>query len=870
MNLSQHELAVEQLRWKFDASKLPFRDTSEVDPSQAALGQEDAIEALEFGLRCDAPGQNIYVRGVRSTGRLTMIKRLLSKLDLKTNAKRDRCYVHNFSRPDRPRLIELPPAMGPQFAKSMKELGFFVSNNLRKALDSEPLLSQRRQLEKEVKAKAKAISKPLEDELEANQLAMVQIQQGPVTQTAIIPTVNKQPVPPEQLKEMIEKGEAAPDALSQYEAKLPTYQEKLIEVTHQVTDVYIEGRKKFQEFNEQSGRNLMESAAAPIRKQFAALSESSPDARSESQDPVTLFLNEVVQDAVEITLATDEEAEVDFEERYGVNVVLTHDEKKDRPVVEEIAPTFLNLMGTVEPTYNGEGRPESDYRGIRGGALLRADQGYLILNVNDLVVESGAWRAMMRTLRTGQLEMVPPEAGFMRPYMVVQPEPIQVKVRVILIGESRLFYELDHIDSDFRELFKVLVDIDDEIPRDIEGVMQYAYVISRLATEYSLPPFENTAIARLAEHGSRIVARDHRLSARFGRIEDIAREAAYLAVMESSGEYVTPCHRKPSTNKSQTDNASGSASTALKDSGSSQSQPLVTADHVTRAIARTKKRAGLPSRRFQQMVERKTIIVRTSGLEVGQINGLAVMQSGQLTYGFPARITATIGPGKAGIINIEGQAQMSGAIHTKGFHILGGLLRHLLDTDHPLAFSASLAFEQSYGGIDGDSASGAEVVCLLSALTDIPIRQNMAMTGAIDQKGNLEAIGGANEKIEGFFDACSYFGLTGDQGVVIPKANAGDLMLREDIVEACQAGQFHVYAVDNIYDAMELMTGVSSGRSSSSSTSKQPYPADSILGRAVAAARNYWRRTLTAPDELTSVENLVQTPVEPPNQAKNS
>ena len=322
--------------------------------------------------------------------------------------------------------------------------------------------------------------------------------------------------------------------------------------------------------------------------------------------------------------------------------------------------------------------------------------------------------------------------------------------------------------------------------------------------------------------------------------------------MDAGGDPGKPCHNNDPT----------------KDAGNAKECAVVTADHVTRAIARTKKRAGLPSRRFQQMVERKTIIVQTDGQEIGQINGLAVMQSGQLTYGFPARITGTIGPGRAGIINIEGQAQMSGAIHTKGFHILGGLLRHLLHTEHPMAFSASLAFEQSYGGIDGDSASGAEVVCLLSSLTDIPVLQSMAMTGAIDQKGNLEAIGGVNEKIEGFYDACHYFGLTGQQGVVVPKANAGDLMLREDIVEACGAGRFHVYAVDNIFAAMELMTGVESGYVPGLPIHQQSYSPDSILGRAVEAAKIYWKRTLSAPEELTNVERLVQTPVHYPESVK--
>jgi ATP-dependent Lon protease len=330
-----------------------------------------------------------------------------------------------------------------------------------------------------------------------------------------------------------------------------------------------------------------------------------------------------------------------------------------------------------------------------------------------------------------------------------------------------------------------------------------------------LLPFHKTAVAALAEHGARIAARKGKLTARFGRIADLAREASFLAKQAN--------HEN------------------------------VLSEHINQAVKRTKMRASLPSRKFQELVEQGTILVQTTGDCVGQINGLAVIHSGPLTYGFPARITATIGPGRAGLINIEGHAQLSGAIHTKGFHILGGLLRHLLDTEHPLAFSASLAFEQSYGGIDGDSASGAETCCLLSALTNIPIKQSLAMTGAIDQHGHVEAIGGVDEKIEGFFDACNYFGLTGEQGVIIPKSNAGDLMLRQDVVDACRQEKFHVFAVSTIHDALEILTGITAGE-----LKDGQYEPDTVLGQAVDRANEYWRKTLVSPQQLTTVAEFAE------------
>ena len=353
----------------------------------------------------------------------------------------------------------------------------------------------------------------------------------------------------------------------------------------------------------------------------------------------------------------------------------------------------------------------------------------------------------------------------------------------------------------------MLADFDNDIQRNDSNISQYISVISRIVTDENLPHFTNHAVAEIIEHGARIVSRGNKLTAKFGRLADIIREAAFLC---GKSEY-----------------------------------ELVQKEHVASAINRTKQRASLPSRNFQEMVNNGTILIETSGDVVGQINGLAVIHSGPITYGFPARITATIAPGRAGLINIEGSANMSGSIHTKGFSIIGGLLRYLLKPIHPMSFSASLAFEQSYGGIDGDSASGAEIVCLLSALTDIPIKQSIAMTGAIDQHGHVEAIGGVNEKIEGFFDACNYLGLTGDQAVIIPQSNAADLMLRNDVIEACEQGKFAIHAVSTIHQALKIATGVPAGE-----MVDDIYPENTLLDIAQHKTFEYWDQTMTHPDKL--------------------
>ena len=788
-------LSTDQVRWTCDPNTLDFETTAEIDPAIEVVGQEAAHEALLFGVQCDAPGQNIYVRGARGTGRTKMVENLFQNLRPETDKKRDYCYVHNFLRPQNPRLITLAAGQGPMFRKVMGELADFIENGLPKAINSEPISSQLDSVRASIDATVKSISKPLEEELAASQLALVSMQNGPVTQTVILPTVNGEPTPPMQLKALIEQGKAPAELLTSFETLLPKFQKQLGEVSKQVADTYRSGKEKLIELRAKLASQLVRDLARPIFEKFDC-------------EAVQAFLDEVIEDAIENRLDVPENEEPPaLSELYGVNVVLTHKDPVTKPVVFEASPSLINLLGTVEPNFGPGGMALSDYRGIRAGALLNADRGYLVLDANDVLTEPGAWRALIRCIRNGLLEIVPQEMGWMRQQVVILPEPIPLDLRVILIGDVNTYYLLDRADPDFREHFKLLADFDHELDRSIDARQQYARVVAGIVRSENLPAFHRSAVSELIEHGARIAARRDRLTARFGRIADLVREAAFLAKNET-----------------------------------------VTGDHVRQAIQRTKHRAALPSRKFQQMVANKTILVQTQGEQVGQINGLAVLNSGPLTYGFPARITATIGPGRAGLINIEGRANMSGAIHTKGFHIIGGLLRHLLRNDHPLAFSASIAFEQSYGGIDGDSASGAEVVCLLSALTGIPVKQGMSMTGAIDQHGNVQAIGGVNEKVEGFYDACNHFGLTGDQGVVIPVANQGDLMLREDVVQACAEEKFHVFAVSNIFEAIEVMTGVPAGSTSGD------YAEGSVLNVAVEKAREFWEKTLSSPAQLTSVE----------------
>jgi ATP-dependent Lon protease len=789
---TSYELPTDELRWRVDESALSFKSTAEVDPAEGIIGQPIALEAMRFGVESHAPGQNIYVRGTSGTGRMTLVQSILQELNPKARRRLDRCYVHNFHQPDHPRLITLTAGQGPVLRSRMKELADFIENQLIDSLEGEPLKSRKEAISKQTQQLLKELTQPLEDELRTNGLTMVRLQSGPVTRTAIFPLIEDKPIPPEEFSEMLQSGTVSEEEFKRLQAGIAEFNVQMQEVSREASKVLQKSQNDIQALSANEARAILQDFTAGLISEMP-------------QPEVVEFVDEVIGDAVDNRLSPAAlESQAPPQIVYGVNVICSH-ESEGSPVITENTPSVSNLLGTVEPEVVAGGQTMTNYRGIRAGALVHADGGYLILDAHDVLSEPGSWRMLMRVLRTGSVEIVPPELGWPITSQSLKPQPIEISARIILIGSSSLYYQLDQVDQDFTNLFKVLVDFASEIERSELGVNQYAGVVARMCRDENLLNFSVGGVAALAEHGARVASRKGKITARFGRIADIVREAAFLA-QKASDETV---ERK----------------------------------HVEHTVQRTKYRASLPSSRFQELISDGTIMMQTTGAVIGQINGLAVINAGPLSYGFPARITATIGAGRAGIINIEGAASMSGTIHTKGFQILGGLLRHLIRTDHPLAFSASIAFEQSYGGIDGDSASGAEICCLLSALTGVPIHQGVAMTGAIDQHGHIQAIGGVNEKIEGFFDACKSQRLAVGQGVIIPMANAGDLMLRQDVIDACEESRFQVHAVSNVCQALEILTGRIAGEANE----KGEYPEDSLLHLARCRATEFWSKTFSHP-----------------------
>lgn len=778
------QLTASEARWRCAESDLGISTTKEIVPDYEILGQEDAAEALQFGLESTAQGNNIFVRGLSGFGRIPLIHQLITEGRHDRSPAPDRCYVFNFSSPDQPTLISLPLGEGPVFRLEMEKFSEFVEQELPAYLSSDRVESKQKAIAADIQTGIQAISEPFDAELRAAGLVMVPLQLGQTVVPSILPVINEKPVQYDEIQKLRASGEITEEAFKDMTEKISAFEKKFEEISKSIAAMQGRYQDEMQKLMTSEANVYVNSRMSSIRSRF--------------DDPaIHDFLEDVFDDLITHRLS-DIANNISFVRRYQVNVVQTHAKQDDYPVISLANPTLSNLVGKIDRELAPNSMAvQSDHLMIRSGAILEADGGYLILDARDVLREPGAWDALVRTLKTGLLEIANSDPFGFWTTPQIRPEAIPVDIKVILVGDPEIYAMLDYAEPRFANNFKVLVDFGDTISRDAEGLKAYISVIARIIEEDDLPHFSAAAVAAIVEHGARICAQKNRLTSRFGRIADIVREAAYLARREE--------------------------------------RTLVEGDDVYTSVRRSKRRAALPVLRFSRLIQDGSMLIEVQESEVGQVNGLAVTSAGPLVYGFPCRITASIGPGNAGAVNIERESDLSGAVHTKGFLILGGLLRYLLDLPHPMAFSSSIAFEQTYGGVDGDSASGAEFCCLISALTELPIRQEIAMTGAIDQKGNIMPIGAATEKIEGFFDACQSLGFSGTQGVIIPAANAGELMLRPDVVAAIAEGSFNVYAISRIEQAMAILMDTDPGDSDS-----KDYEAGTILALAQKRAHEYW------------------------------
>jgi ATP-dependent Lon protease len=766
--LESTRLTPEQLRWTCPDDCLDFETTEGVAPVQGTIGQERALRALRIGLELYAPGYNIYVSGLVGTGRHSTVKDLLEELRPQCAVPKDRAYVASFQANDKPRLLTFEAGGAERFRGRMEEFTNLLKIKLPDAFEGKAMAERRDEIIKGFGEKEEAQLKEFQERLSAEGFGLVSIQQGPVPRPDIFPLLEGEPVPLGKLAEQVTEGKMAQEELDAIEKRIEEYRTELDDHMRRGRSLAREMTKDIENLHREVGLSIVEGELDDIRWEFRG------------NKAVAEYVAEVQRDVLDKlgVLAAPEGSEArpaadHVLGQYAVNVIADRSGQEGCPVIVASNPTYSSLFGTIDREMAGPGVWKTDHTFIKGGALLEADGGYLLLNALDVLMQPGVWQALMQALKSGKLEIRVPEVPFLGMSSGLKPEAVDLSVKVILIGEPYYYNLLFAQDPDFRKIFKVKADFTPDMELIPENLDHFMKVVAKICAKEHLLPVSRDALARLAEAAVRFAGRQDRISTRFAEAADVVREADYW------------CRK--------------------------QGEKLISRDHMRRAIEEIKFRNSLIDARMQEMIEKDFIIIRTDGEEVGQVNGLSVLDLGYHSFGKPTLITATTAVGQAGIINIEREARLSGGIYDKGVLIIAGWLRKMFAQRRPLALTASLCFEQSYAGVDGDSASIAEIFALLSDLSDIPIDQGFAVTGSINQRGQIQPIGGANEKIEGFFHLCKARGLTGKQGVILPKRNISDLMLSPDVVEAVADGKFHVHAVSSVSEGIEILTGVPAG-----------------------------------------------------------
>jgi lon-related putative ATP-dependent protease len=752
-------LDASRLRAGCDPTTFLFASTADLPPLEGMIGQDRAGRATRFGIGMRHEGYNLFVLGPPATGKTRSMRRVLADVAREAPTPPDWCYVHNFADPYRPVALGLPAGQGRQLRSAMQQLVEDCKTRVPRAFESEAFGHQKSRILEELATRQKAEMEALEHEVEARGFAIVRTPGG----LAVAPARGGKPLSEEEFAALPEAEQARVNAAG------AAFNERLGATLRRLRDFERDARDAHGKLVEQVAAAAIRPLVQEVRERFVGV------------DGVARHLEQVEADLIEHAEDFPRLGEAApsplpflappgaFLERYRVNLLVDRTGSAGAPVVIEDTPSFTNLVGRVEHHVHF-GTLVTDFTLLQAGALHRANGGYLLLEVKDVLAHIGAWEALKKAVQNRTVRIEEPFADLrLASATSLAPEPIPLDLKVILVGSPFLYYLLYALDEDFRALFKVKVDFDDSLPRTPEFEMLVARFVGDVCREQGLPHFAADGVARLVEHCSRVVCHQGRLTSRLGELIDLVREAAYWS--------------------SQNDHA------------------LVRRDDVARAVDEKRQRSNLVEERLARATNEGTIAIATDGETIGQVNGIAVVTLGDHAFGRPMRITARTFLGKPGVVDIEREAKLGGPIHSKGVMILTGFLSGRHARGQPLALSATLTFEQQYEGVEGDSASTAELCALLSSIAGLPLRQDLAVTGSVNQQGDVQAVGGINEKIEGFFDVCRDRGLTGRQGVVIPAANTIHLMLRDDVVEAVRAGRFQVYAVATVDQAIELLSG---------------------------------------------------------------
>jgi predicted ATP-dependent protease len=773
MKINKYEVAVDKLRWECDPKIFDFECTKDLAPLREFIGQKRATRAVEFGLNMANSGYNIYVAGLTGTGKTSMVKSYIERVikeregQGETLALEDWCYLHNFKEPDSPRIVNLPQGKGKALREEITALLSKIRQGLGQAFSGEEYKNQKQKTVEEAQAEQQKLFDEISSEARRQGLILQMTLSGPV----LIPMKEDRPMEEQEYLALDE------DARKQLKSKQAELRKKLKASFETASSVQTKAMERLQKIDKDIGEYTVSGLFGLLFEQYS------------NWPKVTQYLTDLkayILDNLELFKGTEEPVHPVFGVPvsqvmggrdpflpFQVNVFVDNDGTKGPPVIIESNPNFGNMFGKIERRFLFGGYL-SDHTMLKAGALSKANGGYMLLNVNDVLMNPGVWSALKRAIKNKEVRIEDPfeQFGLIAP-QGLRPEPMPIKVKVVIIGDAMLYQLLSMYDEDFWEIFKVKADFDFEIEKTKDNMLAYAAFLSGCCEECQARHFDPSGVAKVIEYSARIVADQERLSSRFALVKDWIEEADYWA---------------------SRDNAR-----------------FISASHVQKAIDERLFRHNLVDERIRDMINRGIIMIDTDGEMVGQVNGLSVYNLGDITFGKPSRITAKTFLGRGGVINIERESQLSGPIHNKGVMILSGYLGWKYAQDKPLSLSASLCFEQSYEGVEGDSASSAELYAILSSLSGIPIKQGVAVTGSVNQKGEIQPVGGVNQKIEGFFKVCQAKGLNGDQGVLIPHQNLRNLMLREEVVDAVRQGQFHIYSARTIDEGIEILTGIPAG-----------------------------------------------------------
>ena len=762
--MKNNELSYKSLKKYCNSEKLPFETTEELEPISTGIGQERAIKALEFGLNVDVKGYNLYLEGPSGVGKTMYTKRYLDTISKKKKVPSDWCYIYNFSNPNEPIAVSLPAGQGKEFKETMDQFIKDIKTDINSTFSNEDFEIEKNSIRQQYEQKRTILLEKLNKESAKYGFEVKSAENG----IYMKPIVDGKALKEEEFEQLDE------EVKKEYEDKSNIVQEQIISVISQIKVIEKEADTKIEEW--QSNIALL-TVNARINLIKAAYKKNKK---------INTFLTDIKQNILKNINAFMEQkphanqpgAPVPPQskpwENYRVNLFIDNSELDGAPVVMDSNYSYHNIFGKLEYE-NYYGSLKTDHTMLKAGLLQKANGGYIIFQAKDLLENQMCYNALKKALRMKEISIE--NTADQRSSMVMvslKPEPIPLDVKVILIGNSNIYHTLLAADEDFRKLFKAKVEFEEDAPRTDENALKLARFMHGFCEQEEIMHLDKYAVAKIIEYASRLADNQNKLSTRFNDLAQIIGEAGTWAKMSKS--------------------------------------KIVKEEHVIKALEESVERVKKYDEKYTEMIRENTLLISTDGEKVGQITGLTVMTIGDYTFGKPAKITANTYTGKNGIINVEREVKMSGSSHSKGVLILNGYLGEMFAQDIPLSLTASICFEQLYNGVDGDSASSTELYALLSSLSDLPINQSIAVTGSVNQKGDIQPIGGVNAKIEGFYQVCKMRGLNGNHGVMIPIQNVANLNLSDEVVEAVKDKKFHIYAISNIEEGIEILTGVPAGK----------------------------------------------------------